>query len=72
MSGMSKQVMMNRLRQEEKEDSSMRCSVCNHESKRHTPIGCDHVIAATRRYRFKNVVSVKFCDCSLTFEEVLK
>jgi hypothetical protein len=59
------------LGQKEK-DNLMCCSLCGHEAKRHTPIGCDHVISATRHYGYRNVVSVDFCDCSLTFEEVLK
>jgi hypothetical protein len=68
---MSKQQIVN-VSAQEKEDNPMYCYVCSHEAKRHTTIGCDHVTAATRRYGLKNVVSVDFCDCSLTFEEVLK
>ena len=68
---MIKNQIVNILGQRE-ERNAIYCYVCSHEAKRHTPIGCDHIIAALRRYGFKNVVSVKFCDCSLTFEEVLK
>lgn len=49
-----KQQTLNLL--EENKHNPTYCSACSHEAKRHTPIGCDQVTAATRRYAFKNVV----------------